>query len=32
MVADRLYFDVKKQTLNIAAFKDNKINANINLK
>ena len=32
MVADRLYFDLKKQTLNIAAFKDNKINANINLK
>ena len=32
MAADRLYFDVKKQTLNIAAFKDNKINANINLK
>ena len=31
MIADRLYFDVKKQTLNIAAFKDNKINANINL-
>ena len=32
MIADRLHFDVKKQTLNIAAFKDNKINANINLK
>ena len=31
MVADKL-FDIKKQTLNIAAFKNNKINANINLK
>tara|TARA_Y100001935_G_C17276244_1_gene494826 strand:- start:20 stop:622 length:603 start_codon:yes stop_codon:yes gene_type:complete len=32
MVADKLFFDIKKQTLKIAAFKDNKINANINLK
>ena len=32
MNADRLFFDIKKQTLKIAAFKDNKINANINLK
>ena len=32
MFADKLYFDIKKQTLKIAAFKDNKINANINLK
>ena len=32
MVADKLFFDIKKQTLNIAAFKNNKINANINLK
>tara|TARA_B100000424_G_C22776052_1_gene417606 strand:- start:21 stop:623 length:603 start_codon:yes stop_codon:yes gene_type:complete len=32
MVADKLFFDIKKQTLKIAAFNDNKINANINLK
>jgi len=32
MVADKLFFDIEKQTLKIAAFKDNKINANINLK
>ncbi len=32
MIADRLFFDIQKQTLEIAAFKDNKINANINLK
>ena len=32
MVADKLIFDIKKQTLNIASFKDDKINANINLK
>ncbi len=32
MIADKLIFDIKKQTLNIAAFKNNKINANINLK
>ena len=32
MIADKLLFDIKKQTLKIAAFKDNKINANINLK
>ena len=32
MVADKLFFDIKKQTLKIAAFKENKINANINLK
>ena len=32
MIADELLFDIKKQTLKIAAFKDNKINANINLK
>ena len=30
--ADKLFFDIKKQTLNIAAFNDDKINANINLK
>ena len=32
MIADKLLFDIKKQTLNIASFNDNKINANINLK
>ena len=32
MIADKLFFDIKKQTLKIAAFKDNKINANIKLK
>ena len=32
MVADKLLFDIKKQTLNIASFNDGKINANINLK
>ena len=32
MVADKLLFDIKKQTLNIAAFNDEKINANINIK
>ncbi len=32
MVADRLLFDIKKQTLNIASFNDGKINANLNLK
>ena len=30
MVADRLSFDIKKQTLDIASFSDNKINANVN--
>ena len=30
--ADKLFFDIKKQTLNIASFNDSKINANINLK
>jgi len=32
MVADKLLFDIKKQTLNIASFNDGEINANINLK
>ena len=32
IVADKLYFDIKKQTLNIASFDDKKINANIKLK
>ncbi len=30
--ADKLLFDIKKQTLNIASINENKINANINLK
>lgn len=30
--ADKLFFDIKKQTLNIASFNDSEINANINLK
>ncbi len=32
IVADKLLFDIKKETLNIAAFKNNKISANVNLK
>ncbi len=32
MFADKLLFDIKKQTLNIASFNDGKINANLNLK
>ena len=32
IVADKLLFDIKKQTLDIASFNDRKINANINLK
>ena len=32
MFADKLLFDIKKQTLNIASFNDNKINANMKLK
>ncbi len=32
MFADKLFFDIKKQTLNIASAKDGKVNANINLK
>ena len=32
MVADKLLFDIKKQTLDIASFNDGNINANINLK
>ena len=32
VLADRLLFDIKKQTLKIAAFNDDKINANINIK
>ena len=30
--ADKLLFDIRKQILNVKAFKDNKINGNINLK
>ena len=32
LVADELIFDIKKQTLDIASFKDSKINANVNIK
>ena len=32
MVADKLLFDIKKQTLKIASVNDGKVNANINLK
>tara|TARA_B100001248_G_scaffold60669_1_gene41744 strand:- start:6593 stop:7198 length:606 start_codon:yes stop_codon:yes gene_type:complete len=32
MVADKLYFDIKKQTLNIASFNDGKISTSVNLK
>ena len=32
MVADKLLFDIKKQTLKIASVKDGKVNADINLK
>ena len=32
MFADKLLFDIKKQSLNISSFNDGKINANVNLK
>jgi len=32
MFADKLLFDIKKQTLNIASNNDSKVNASINLK
>ena len=32
MVADKLFFDIKKQTLNIASFEDKKVNTNIIVK
>ena len=32
MFADELLFDIKKQTLKYCSLKNNKINANINLK
>ena len=31
LIADKLFFDIKKQTLNIDSFNDGKINANINI-
>ena len=32
MVADKLLFDIKKQTLNIASFNEGKVNAEVNIK
>ena len=32
MVADRLLFDIKKKTLNIESFNENKVNANVIMK
>ena len=32
MFADKLFFDIKKQTLNIASTKNGNVNANVNLK
>jgi len=32
MFADKLFFDIKKQKLNIASTKNGKVNANVNLK
>jgi len=32
MFADKLFFDIKKETLNIASFNEGVVNANINLK
>ena len=32
MVADKLFFDIKKQTLNIASFEDKKVNTDIVVK
>ena len=32
LLADKLLFDLKKQTLNITAFDSKKVNANLNLK
>ena len=32
MFADKLFFDIKKQTLNIASTKNDNVNANVNLK
>lgn len=31
LFADKLFFDIKKQTLDISAFNDNKINAKVNI-
>ena len=32
MFADKLFFDIKKQTLNIASTENGNVNANVNLK
>ena len=32
LVADKLLFDIKKQTLNISSFNDGKVNTNLDLK
>ena len=32
MFADKLFFDIKKQTLNVTAIENNKINANVKIK
>ena len=32
MFADKLFFDIKKQTLNIASTSSGNVNANVNLK
>ena len=32
IAADKLFFDIKKQNLNIISFNNNKINANVNVK
>ena len=32
MFADKLFFDIKKQTLNVTALENSKINANIKIK
>ena len=32
MFADKLFFDIKKQTLNVTALKNSSINANIKIK
>ena len=32
LFADKLFFDLNNQTLNISAFENNKVNANINIK
>ena len=32
MFADKLFFDIKKQKLDIASFENNEINANVKIK